>query len=867
MAKHDASDRDKLAAYRAKREAGATPEPMGATATSFDQHAKRPGLFVVQKHSARALHYDLRIELGGVLVSWALPKGPSLDPADKRMAIATEDHPLEYGDFEGIIPEGSYGAGAMIVWDRGLCVPHLDHAEGLQSGKLLFELKGYKLRGLWTLVRTKRGEGKQWLLIKKPDAFAAGEDAPELPPGSVLSGLTLEELAGGSQKAVQTLQSLAAAGAPRAVVDPRALPLMLAERTPAPFSREGWIFEIKYDGFRMLAAKTGDQGKGTEPILLSRNRLDLTPAFPEIARALGALPYPSLLFDGEITVLDDDARPSFSRLQKRARLSRRAEVERAAIASPAVLFVFDLLAFGEHDLRSLPLLERKEHLRHLLPAAGPIHYADHIAERGEDFHQGVRKLGLEGAMAKRADSPYVGGRSGHWLKLRAEHQGDFVVAGFRRAAGARSGVRSLLLAVLAGHRLTYAGSVASGLDRGLAREIEERATLRSQSEPPCADAPLPSAEIHWLRPELVVEVRYLEYTKKGHLRHPVLLGPRPDKEAGECFRADLPPDPTALAAESRQRPKPPAEPPLTRLDKIFWPAANPRDPGLTKGDLLAYYRAIAPWILPYLRDRPVVLDRYPDGITGKNFFQKHAPDYAPEWLRSEAIWSQDREEQEEPTTQAKKDARVFVADDLASLLYLINLGSIPLHLWASRCRSPQHPDWASLDLDAKDAPFAQVITVAQAIRALCSELGLPAFPKTSGATGLHVLLPLGGRHTHQQARQLAQVLAIVLAQELPEIASVARSPAERQGKVYIDFLQNGYGKLLVAPFSARPRPGATVSMPLTWDEVRPELDPASFTITNAPDRLRDLGRDPIAPLLSQHADLSQALARLARRLE
>ena len=401
------------------------------------------GLFVVHKHAATRLHYDLRLEMHGVLESWAVPKGPSRNPQDKRLAVHVEPHPIEYGDFEGLIPEGNYGAGAVIVWDRGAWVPLEDLEQGFEKGKLLFDLRGYKLRGRWTLVKIKSrstrkdNTGKEWLLIKERDHLVA-TNGDEFAQGSVLSGLTVEELRDGNPRAGEIARSLEVLKAPRRRVAAGDIKLMLAEPREAPFSRAGWIYEIKYDGYRILAGRAG--GDAT---LLTRNANDATQTFPEVTRAVRALPYDGLVLDGEVVCLDETGRPSFDRLQKRGRLTRPPEIRRAAVDYPATYFVFDLLAFEGFDLRPLPLLARKTLLRRVLPEAGALKYTDHIEEQGEAFYDGLMRLKLEGMVAKKADGPYRAGRSGEWIKVRADKTDDFVVVGFTRPKGSRSGFGAL----------------------------------------------------------------------------------------------------------------------------------------------------------------------------------------------------------------------------------------------------------------------------------------------------------------------------------------------------------------------------------------------------------------------------------------
>ncbi len=836
---------DPLSAYRAKRSLDRTPEPGARPAAPTP---KAGGLFIVHMHAATRLHWDLRLEMEGVLRSWAVPKGPSANRADKRLAVNVEDHPIEYGDFEGIIPEGNYGAGAVIVWDRGVWVPLEDPFEGFKKGKLLFELKGYKLRGKWTLVKLKKGV-KEWLLIKEKDEYVSDAAYSD---ESVLSGMTVEELRSAKDRAEPIKKELSKLGAPQRAVRVSGTELMLAETREQPFSKAGWLFELKLDGYRLRAAR--EDGRA---LLVSRNGHDLTAAFPEIARAVAALPYEGLILDGELVVADDAGRPSFSRLQNRAKLSRLAEVKRAAVETPATLYVFDLLAFEGYDVRPLPLLKRKAVLAKLLPRAGALRFSDHFETQGEALYEHVVRLGLEGIMAKKADSVYRGGRSANWLKIRADRTDDFVVVGYSKPKGSRGGFGALHLAGYEDGTLTYAGRVGSGFDAKQLKEVSAELEGAVLPTPPC-EGPLPESKDHvWVGPKLVVEVRYKEWTPDGVLRQPVFLRFRDDKEPKDCVivgRGALGEGRGEAEPELPARPTPEAprrEVTFSNLDKVFWP-----DEQYTKGDLIEYYRAISPWLLPYLKDRPVVLTRFPDGIKGKSFFQKDAPGFIPEWLRTERMWSED--------TQREID--YFVCDNLESLLYLANMGTIPLHVWGSRAASLERPDWCILDLDPKDAPFANVVKVARTAKQLCDEIELPAFIKTSGSTGLHVMLPLARLVTYEQARQLGGLLARVIANELPDIATVTRQVGKRGGRVYLDYVQNGHGRLLVAPFSARPLPGAPVSMPLAWREVTPKLDIRKFTIANAPGRMKKLKGDPLLPVLEVQPDLVRALERLHQRL-
>ncbi|HEX6133591.1 MAG TPA: DNA ligase D [Longimicrobiales bacterium] len=829
-----------LEKYREKRSPDRTPEP-------FSEGASPSGrLYVMQKHAARNLHYDLRLELDGTLKSWAVPKDPSYDQTVKRAAFMVEDHPVEYATFEGVIPKGNYGAGEVIVWDRGVWVPLEDPHEGLEKGKLLFELRGHRLRGRWTLVKVKRGEN-EWLLIKERDALE-GSDRDTFQHDSVVTGRTLEDLRSGRSREAVLLERIDELDVPTRAPNVDDVGLMLAETRRDPFDDDGWVFELKYDGYRVLGAR---QARGVA--LRSRNGNDMTRALPEIADALARLPYGDFIVDGEVVVHDEAGLPSFQRLQKRARLTRSLDIQRAAAELPATLYVFDLLAFAGRDLRGLPLTERKALLRDLLPSTGVLRYSDHIVGRGKAFFELAESMQLEGIMGKRADSPYRAGRSREWVKIRASRVDDFAVIGLKSSKNAPGTYGSLYIAQYDGDRLVYAGSVGTGLMPKHVEEILARAG-DAIDRPPIEGLPKAAAD-RWVEPVAVVEVRYLERTEAGQLRHPVFLRVRDDKSASECVMpvdaaAEEPAAPAPATSEPpRQRP-PERRVRFTNLDKVLWP-----EDGYTKGDLIEYYRAVSRWMLPYLRDRPIVQTRFPDGIHGKSFFQKDAPEWAPEWLRIETVWSGGSE----------RELRYFIADDLPSLEYLANNASIPLHIWSSRVGSLERPDWCSLDLDPKGAPFENVIRVARAVHDLCERIGLPNFVKTSGSSGLHVLVPLGRQCTHEQARLLGELLARRIVHDLPDIATIARVVSQREGKVYVDYLQNGHGKLLVAPWCVRPLPGAPVSTPLRWSEVKRGLSIGQFTIRTVPARLARWKKDPMAPVLTQTPDLVAALSALNER--
>jgi bifunctional non-homologous end joining protein LigD len=839
--------RRSLDQYRDKRDPSRTPEPFGSAA--------EPGggrQFVVQEHGARRLHWDLRLEIDGAMVSWAVPKGPSADPGEKRLAVQTEDHPLEYADFEGVIPAGNYGAGPMILWDRGSYRTWDGEApsQALADGKIDVELFGHKLRGRWALVRlAKSDSGRDWLLIKKADVWAARDDLVKRFPCSVASGLTLAERRDPGPRLAALREAVRASGAAPAELRRTDLAPMLAATRGDAFDDDGWIFELKYDGVRALLARQAD---GTVRLSSRRGR-DYLATFPEIGLVGRHLAAESFAIDGEIIAVEESGAGSFQLLQKRlGRLGRLAGEDRTSVR--VVMYAFDLLHLDGLDLRPLPLLRRKELLRILLPAVGPVRYADHIAGAGVRLLAAARQRGLEGIVAKRATAAYRSGRrSPDWLKIKLPRHARLVVVGWSAGKGAVAArpIGSLLVAWSCGGALRYAGNVGSGLDEATAAQLLSRAESLRQPGPgfETAGIAIPRGAV-FLRPALVARVRYTEVTESGALRQPVFEALEEDADWRDCLAPVEAADTAtsncfAIATPPAAKPDP--RPALVNLDKIFWP-----EDGYTKGDLLAYYESIWPFLQHYLRDRPLVLTRYPDGIHGKSFFQKHAPDFLPDWIETCRI----------------DDTDYIVCNDLPALLYVINLGCIPLHIWSARRDRIERPDWLILDLDPKDAPFAAVVAVARHLRQLLRDLDLPHYVKTSGQAGLHVLLPLGGRMDHSQAKILAEVLARVAAAELPEIATVARPLRDRAGRVYIDFLQNGRGKTIAAPFCVRPVAGAPVSMPLRWTQVTARLDPRRFTIRTAPRLMRDAA-DPLAPILADPVDeatLAGAVSRLQSRL-
>jgi len=869
-----------LETYRRKRDPSRTTEPFGgapaarAPGISGAPTSASPGArFVVQQHWARNMHFDLRLELEGVLKSWAVPKGPSVRAEEKRLAVHVEDHPLEYANFEGVIPAGNYGAGSVIVWDRGTyrSFKPEDIREQYARGKLELELFGHKLAGRWTLVRMSKSE-KDWLLLKKADGAASDQDVLERWPRSVISGLTVQEMRDVPAWLADLRAHIEALKAPRGDLRADQVQHMLATPAEKPFSRAGWIFEIKFDGVRVIAERRGEEVR-----MLGRSGEDITARYPEIAAALRGLAAERFVLDGEIVAYDASGRPSFGRLQKRMLLSRPRDVAAAMARVPVRAVFFDCVALEGHDLRKLGLLDRKECLGRILPPAGVIQAGDHVAEHGEAFFEVASEMGLEGMIAKRADSRYTGKRSPDWVKIKCQRRQEFVIGGYAEPRGSGRHFGALHVGVYEGEQLRHVTRVGSGFDGAMQDHLWALLQPLRREESPFGSSGPAGRGNHWVEPRLVCEVRFTEWTADGGVRHPIFIGLRTDRKPEEIIREGEPESegapeapeagpantsgPSAgpantsgLSAESPSAPEPDAEPRevrLSNLRKVFWP-----DEGYTKGDLIAYYDAVGPLMLPYLRDRPVVLTRYPDGIKGKSFFQKDAPVFIPDWMRTESVYSKDSD----------RDIRFFVIDDAESLRYVANLGTIPIHMWSSRSGSLERPDWLVLDLDPKGAPFAHVIEIARSLHRLLEELELPSYPKTSGQAGLHILIPLGRRYTHEECKTFARVLASLALEANPEIATLARPLHARGGKVYVDWGQNGHGITIVAPYSLRPIPGAPASCPLKWSEVNGKLDPARFTMRTLPKRFEKMD-DPLAGVMGEGVNMGVAIAAIEERMK
>jgi bifunctional non-homologous end joining protein LigD len=853
----------KLEKYSGKRDPARTNEPFGAEPLHRNDAGTSAGAFVVHLHDASRLHYDLRIECGGVLQSFAVPRGPSLDPNEKRLAVHTEDHPLEYLDFEAVIPAGNYGAGSMILWDRG-AIRYLEGTVevGIEKGKIDFTLHGYKLRGRYALVKTSGRKGKpataqpEWLLIKKADAYAragSGGAIIDEQPRSVLSGLTVDELARADAIAQDIEREARALGAKPLPDTANSWTPMLSASSGGKLAQRGFIYELKLDGVRILGRR--DEGNATLHYRTARNASE---SYPEVVRALRALAPRKLILDGEIVAFDERGRPNFQKLGPRIHATRVHEARRAARDTPVSYVVFDLLALGDLDLRSLPLRERKRLLARVVPGQGLIRTLDHLEDDGTPLWRFCEQQDLEGVIAKRADSPYVLGprRTDHWLKIKRERDDDFVVVGVTFGEGARAELGALELASYAGERLIYRGRVGSGFDQqtidALLARLRPLAVDGAPAEGELLDAPRGRM---FVKPEVVVSVRHAGFTADGHLRHPVLRGLRPDVSPHAC---DTAPDDERVElalrdAEQAQQglaPRDAGRVKLSNQQKVFWPGE-----GYTKGELCEYYAGIADTLLPYLRNRPVLMVRYPDGIAGKHFFQWNLPAGTPAWVRGFSYRSDEHD---------GRDVTACLVEDRDTLLYLANLGCIPLHILASRADDLESCDFLTVDFDIGQAPFAHAIELARALRELLDQIGLVGFPKTSGQSGLHVLVPLGGV-AFPVAKALAELLGRILHARRPDISTVERVRKRRPNAVYIDTGQTGRSRAIVAPYSVRAIAGARVSTPLTWDEVSFSLDPAVFSMFTVPERVREHG-DPMASLLAQRVDVMHAVAALGKLL-
>jgi len=769
----------RLREYERKRDRRQTPEPFGEGA----RHEERP-IFVVQRHDARRLHYDFRLERDGALASWAVPKGIPLEPGQRNLAVHVEDHPLDYAGFEGEIPQGQYGAGQVEIWDKGT----YELVEEKKDGGLTVRLEGERLQGTWTLVPAKlSGDPKNWLLIKKRD-----EQVAERPRGHYAPMLAT-----------------------------------LAKELP---KGPGWLFEGKWDGYRTIA-----YFRGGDPNLRTRRDQDYTERFVAVARELPrALRTSDCVLDGEVCAIDEQGRTSFSAMQKGG--------------YPLVYYVFDLLELEGVPLIDLPFVERRERLDAILDRRNRTVQLSETFEDGHALEQAALQRGLEGVMAKRAQSRYEPGRrSREWLKVKpGKQRQEFVIAGYTKGQGRRAGrLGALILAAHRGSELHYVGNCGTGFTEAeIDRLLKLLKPLERSTSPFPAVPKMPrirKGDVVWVEPKLVCEVEFVEWTHDGHLRAPSYQGLREDKSPEEV-RPELPLETEIRRGKRVLR--------LSNLDKVFWP-----EEGITKGDLLAYYRDVAGVLVPHLENRPFTMKRYPDGAFGKFFFQKDAPKHMPEWIARKAFRATSRE-----SRQKRMISYPLVNDELA-LLWMVNMGCIDMNVWYSRVDKPERPDFVLFDLDpSPDVGFKETVQVALLVKEVLDALELEGFPKTSGSDGIHVLVPVARRYTYADTREFAEIVARTLASTHRGLVTTEWSKQKRRG-VLIDSNQNGEGKTIASVYSVRPREGAPVSTPLRWEEVTEELDPRHFTMEVVLGRIERDG-DLYEPVLTRRQSIGAALRKL-----
>ncbi len=800
-----------LTTYNKKRDFKQTAEPKGK------KNAAAKLRFVIQRHEASRLHYDFRLELGGALKSWAVPKGPSLNPLQKRLAVEVEDHPVDYISFKGDIPKGNYGAGHVDIWDKGTFVPVDQQHEpiteraalaALKKGELKFELKGNQLKGEFVLVRLKKDNEKNWLLIKHKDEHSVNtmydaEKAKDKPVKTIAS------VRGGKPKKLKSFTSP-----------------MLATIHKIPFDDKDWIFEIKWDGYRAIA-ETGKK----DIKLYSRNGLDFSDRYPAIYQSLQKLKHKAVL-DGEIVVLNGKSLPDFQMLQHYEN----------HIDSPLIYYVFDLLELDGKSTEKLPLTERKKMLKKLLGSNKTIRYCDHIEETGTAFLEQAKKQGLEGIIAKKKDSEYKEGyRSKEWLKIKNVQTTEVVIAGYTRPRGSRKHFGSLILANKKGRTWEYRGHVGTGFsDETLASLSKEMKPFETDQSPFKQKVPV-NDEVTWLKPKLVADIGYGEITRDKIFRHPVFLRLRDEKSVKEVNEEvvedikDVKKNEEITVGKYKVT--------VSNRHKVFWP-----DEGYTKGDVIDYYDKISSYILPHLKGRPLSLKRNPNGIRDEGFFHKDAGENAPEFVDVFKYKSGD-----------EKIIDYIVCNNKATLLYLANLGSIEINPWNSRTTAKDKPGWMVIDIDPSDKnTFKDVVDTALAVKEVLDRAAIKSYCKTSGSSGLHVYVPMKNKYTYDEVKDFAKIVALHVQELLPKTTTLERSLSKRGPRIYLDYLQNRIGQTLACAYSLRPVPGAQVSTPLEWKEVNHKLSPSQFTITSIFDRLKKKG-DLFKPVLTGATNIPKAL--------
>jgi bifunctional non-homologous end joining protein LigD len=865
----------RLRDYRQKRKFSETPEPPG---TSRVQGGNR---FVVQEHHARRLHYDFRLEIDGVLKSWAVPKGPSMNPADKRLAVQTEDHPLEYGSFQGTIPAGHYGAGEVRIWDEGHFAPEgsLSASEQLRRGELKFVLDGKKLRGSFVLVKLRNSDPAkpQWLLIKHREEGAQPADPVPVvtagdsggksrrKPAAAPPESSSEQNRTGASRKIKIRMPTGARVAPM----PTFIPPALATLIEKPFSDPDWLFEIKWDGVRAVARIRDGSVQ-----LWSRSQREITGEYPELSDLPEHVDAREAWLDGEIVVLDSEGRSDFQKLQ--LRFGVRRPTAKLIEESPAVYYLFDLLYLDGHDLQNVPLIERKNLLRQILHEDEKIRYSDHVIEKGAELFAAAAQQRLEGIIAKKASSSYPKGRGQSWLKIKLDQELDAVVGGWTDPRGSREYFGALLLGLYEGGSLKYIGSVGSGFSVEVQQRLWPQLQNLRVSKCPFAEEPATRERAYWVKPDLVARVRFGNWTEDRQLRQPRFLGLHEDHDPNDCtFETQMNPSrnrsssgssgprenaaATPSARPSRRKAQQsrsmndtgdPIEQELlrgtademfaevdgrqlrfTNLNKIYFPES-----GYRKRDLLAYYFWAAPMILPFLKDRPLVLRRYPNGIAGTPFFQKDAGKDTPEWVKTAAIASD---------SGRHKGGKVnyIIANDRATLLYLTNLGCIDHNPWSSRYNNREHPDYAFFDLDPSEgASFSDVIKFGRLLFETLEQFKFKAYAKTSGATGFHIYVPIEPRYTFEQVRLFVQAVADLVTRDHPGVLTSQRTVSKRaRGSIYMDAHQNSEGQSLASVYSVRAFPQAPISTPVAMAELNSALTPERWNLKTIRERVAKVG--------------------------
>lgn len=856
-----------LSSYDKKRNFKKTPEPSGKKSRS------KPNLsFVVQRHKASHLHYDFRLEMDGVLKSWAVPKGPSLYPGDKRLAMMVEDHPYDYKNFSGIIPEGNYGAGIVEIWDEG-SVSDIDHSDkknaeqklkaGLKAGNLKFSLSGKKLKGEFALVKLRGKQENAWLLIKHKDKYAVSEpynSEEHTLKRSPINKWLAENTKAAATKKTKSTQAKIAKEPPVKKKARKYLPgetkklhdyikPMLAKETDKPFSDKNWLYEMKWDGYRAIA-----EINGTEVCLYSRNGNTFNASYPLIVNELKELDIRATL-DGEVVVMDEKGKSNFQMLQ----------YYESDDEHPIEFRVFDVLSVNGQNTCDLPLIERKELLKQLLPKKNSIiKYSEHIENKGIDFYKLALKNDLEGIMAKKADSLYYSGtRTEEWLKIKNHKSQEAIIAGFTEPTGSRTHFGALVLALKNGNKLKYIGHTGSGFNTETLEMLSKKLEPLIQKESPFNEAVRTNMPVTWVKPLLVCEIKYTEWTRDGKMRHPIFLRLRNDKKHNEVTVKTSKPVKKPKAGKTTKKTSlnefgksdnektisfGKKEVKITNLNKVFWPEEN-----ITKGDVITYYTTISKYILPYLKDRPQSLKRNPNGIADAGFYHKDAGQEAPSWVKTKSVFSE----------SANKHIDYIICNDQATLTYLNNLGCIEINPWHSTIEFLDKPDYLIIDIDPSEKnTFEQVIETANVVYDLFKKIGIQSYCKTSGATGMHVYVPTQKKYTYDQLKDFAHVICMLTQEQLPKFTSLERNLKKRGSKmIYLDHLQNRRGQTISSVYSLRPKEGATVSMPLKWKEVKPGLSPLNFTIHNALKRIQKTG-DIFSPVLGKGIDLQKSLKLL-----